>query len=294
MDSSRTADSAGPAQSLPDETKHPLIGPGDAPPYFRHNEAGRACLLIVADHAGRYFPAAMNRLGLAEWVVDRHVAWDIGSDELARCLADRLDAPAILAGFSRLLIDPNRQLHDATSVIEVSDGIAIPGNQGLSEADKARRVQSFFQPYHDAIAARLDAFEAEGKVPAMLSVHTCTPVFSEVVRPWHIGIMWDRDPRIAVPMMESLRRTDGVCIGDNEPYSGRHPHDFTIDFHAERRGLPHVGIEVRQDLVSDTEGARHWAGVLGDALKGVLDDPQLYRRFTAVGGTDAPGPGKTG
>ena len=107
-------------------------------------------------------------------------------------------------------------------------------------------------------------------------MHTCTPVFDRVVRPWHIGIMWDQDPRIPMPLMENLRRMDGICIGDNEPYSGRHPHDFTVDFHAERTGLPHVGIEVRQDLVSDDQGARKWAGILAAALQPVLDDDALF------------------
>ena len=178
-----------------------------------------------------------------------------------------------------------------TADVAISDGIAIPGNQGLTERQKSLRVQSFYRPYHDAIAARLDAFGAAGIVPALLSVHTCTPVFAEVVRPWHIGVMYDRDPRIAVPMMEGLRRIEGVCIGDNEPYSGRHPHDYTIDFHAEQRGLPHVGFEVRQDLVGTSEGALHWAAILADALSPVLRDPALYRRLEDVPDT-APSAGR--
>lgn len=279
MEPVRTAGFDPTAEHPSEDIRHPLIGPGDAPPFFRYNEDGGACALIVADHASPYFPAAMNQLGLADWVLERHVTWDIGSDELARALADRLDAPAILAGFSRLIVDPNRQLHDPTAFIEVSDGIAIPGNQDLSEDDKSLRVRSFFQPYHGAIGERLDAFEAEGQVPVLLSIHTCTPVFNQVVRPWHMGVMWDRDPRVAVPLMERLRRVEGVCIGDNEPYSGRHPYDFTIDHHAERRGLPHVGVEVRQDLVSDPDGARRWADILGEALEDVLEDPELYQRF---------------
>ncbi|MEJ8566761.1 N-formylglutamate amidohydrolase [Elongatibacter sediminis] len=265
---------------------YPLVEPGDSPPWFHYNTKGSANVLIVADHASPYFPAAMNRLGLAEWVLERHVAWDIGSADLARFLSDRLSAPALLAGFSRLIVDPNRQLHDPTAFIEVSDGIAIPGNQGLSDADKELRIQSFFRPYHDAIERRLDAFDSAGTVPVLLSIHTCTPVFSQVVRPWHVGVMWDRDPRVAVPMIEQLRRVEGVCVGDNEPYSGRHPYDYTIDFHAERRGLPHVGVEVRQDLVGTRAGAKKWAGILGDALETILADPELYRRFDAAGPAD--------
>jgi predicted N-formylglutamate amidohydrolase len=264
-------------QNFPEtSTGYPLIGPGDPPPFMTYNDHGAAQVLLAADHASPFFPAAMNQLGLADWVLERHVAWDIGSDQLTRYLADELDAQAVLAGFSRLIVDPNRKLDDPTAFAQVSDGIAIPGNLDLDEAQKALRAQSFFEPYHGAISARLDGFLARGIVPAFISVHTCTPVFDRVVRPWHIGVMWDRDPRIAVPMMENLRRMEGVCIGDNEPYSGRHPHDFTIDFHAEPRGLPHVGLEVRQDLVKTDDGARKWASILADALRPLLADRALY------------------
>lgn len=259
--------------------RYPLIGPGDPPPYMTYNDHGPAPVLLVADHASPFFPAAMNQLGLADWVLERHVAWDIGSDRLTRFLADQLNAQAVLAGFSRLIVDPNRKLDDPTAFIEVSDGIGIPGNIDLDEAQKALRVRSFFQPYHDAIETRLKRMMAAGSVPALISIHTCTPVFARVVRPWHVGILWDRDPRIAVPLMENLQRMDGICVGDNEPYSGRHPHDFTIDHHAEPAGLPHVGIEVRQDLVSDDEGARNWAGMLAEALGPILAEPLLYRRL---------------
>lgn len=267
-------------QTFPEtDGNYPLIGPGDPPPYMSYNDHGRAPVLLVADHASPFFPAAMNQLGLANWVLERHVAWDIGSDQLARCLADALDAQAVLAGFSRLIVDANRKPDDPTAFAEVSDGIAIPGNIDLDEAQKALRMQSFFKPYHGAIATRLNRFRSQQIVPAFISIHTCTPVFDRVVRPWHIGVMWDRDPRIAVPLMENLRAMDGVCIGDNEPYSGRHPHDFTVDFHAEPAGLPHVGIEVRQDLVSDDRGARKWAGILAAALRPLLADNELYRVF---------------
>jgi len=261
--------------------EYPLIEPGDPPPFMTYNDAGSAKVLLVADHASPYFPASMNQLGLADWVLERHVTWDIGSDLLARHLADLIDAPAILAGYSRLLVDPNRQLDDPTAFIEVSDGIAIPGNHGLSHEQKSLRIQSFFQPYHAAITDRLRKFQSGGTVPALISVHTCTPVFAQVVRRWHIGIMWDKDPRIAKPLMEKLSKMDEICFGDNEPYSGRHTHDFTIDHHAEPAGLPHVGIEVRQDLVGDAEGAAKWARVLAAPLQEILADEMLYRRLEA-------------
>lgn len=242
-----------------------------------YNEHGKAPVLLVADHASPFFPASLNQLGLADWVLERHVACDIGSGKLARFLADELDAQLVLAGFSRLIVDPNRKPDDPSAFPEISDGIAIPGNMDLDERDKALRVQSFFKPYHEAISAKLDAFLSRGVVPAIISVHTCTPVFDRVVRPWHIGIMWDTDPRIPVPLMAYFDRIEDICIGDNEPYSGRHPHDFTIDYHAEPAGLPHVGIEVRQDLVTHRDGARKWARILADGLRDILDDDDLYR-----------------
>ena len=254
-----------------------LIGPGDPPPYMTYHDHGSAPVLLVADHASPFFPASLNQLGLADWVLEQHVAWDVGVDELARFLADELDAQLVLAGFSRLIVDPNRRPDDPSAIPSISDGIAIPGNQDLDEQQRARRLHSFFWPYHNAITERLDRFSERGVVPAVIAVHTCTPVFDRVVRPWHIGVMWDKDPRIPVPLIEHFDRIPEICIGDNEPYSGRHPHDFTIDFHAETAGFPHVGFEVRQDLVDSREGAREWAGVLARGLDGILSDDDLYR-----------------
>jgi len=265
-------------QTFPDiDPADALIGPGDPPPFMTYNDHGRAPVLLVADHASPFFPAALNQLGLADWVLEKHVAWDIGVDELARCLADQLDAQLVMAGFSRLIIDPNRHPGDAGSIPEISDGIAVPGNQGLDDHQRAQRLHSFFKPYHEAIQRRLNSFLDRGVVPAMIAVHTCTPVFDRIVRPWHIGIMWDKDPRIPSHLLSYFEQHPEICFGDNEPYSGRHPHDFTIDFHAESAGIPHVGFEVRQDLVSDPAGAREWAGVLARALEGVLANESLYR-----------------
>jgi len=247
-----------------------LIGPEDPPPFNIYNEGGSAPVLLVCDHASAAFPAAMHQLGLADWVLEKHVACDIGAALVTRHLADRLDAPAVLSGYSRLIVDLNRQLHDVSAFIQVSDGIAIPGNLDLDEQEKQERVDSFFKPYHDAISRQLDQFEAHGETPAFVSIHTCTPVFNNVVRHCHIGVMWDQDERIPVPLMEALRSKPELSIGDNEPYSGRHPHDFTIDYHAESAGLPCVGIEVRQDLVSTPEGVRKWADILADAFEAVL------------------------
>ena len=256
----------------------PLIGPDDPPPFSIVNESGSAPVLLVCDHASREFPRAMQQLGVADWVLDKHVACDIGAAAVTRHLAGMLDAPAVLAGYSRLIVDLNRKLHEPSAFIKVSDGIAIPGNLEMTEEEKEARVQSFFNPYHDAISRKLAEFGDRSVVPAFISVHTCTPVFNRVVRQMHIGIMWDQDGRIPVPLIEKLDSMDGVCVGDNEPYSGRHPHDFTVDYHAERTGLPCVGIEVRQDLVNTDEGAQKWAGILAEALQAALADASIFAK----------------
>lgn len=261
-----------------DKRAWPLIGPDDPPPFEVVNPAGSAPFLLVCDHASRLIPPSLNKLGVADWVLDRHVACDIGAKALTLALSARFDAVAVLAGYSRLVVDLNRQLHDPSAFIKVSDGIAIPGNIELDETGRQARIASFFDPYHAAVSEALDGLAMRGHVPAVLSIHTCTPVYNRVVRRWHIGIMWDVDSRIAKPLLANLGQVPDLCVGDNEPYSGTHPNDYTIDHHAERNGLPCVGIEVRQDLVDSTEGAEQWAGILGDGLEPILADPGLYAR----------------
>ncbi len=256
----------------------PLIGPDDPAPVEVINPDGDKRVLLVCDHANRNFPAAMNKLGLDDVALERHIAWDIGAGDVTRLLAERFDAPAVLAGYSRLIVDYNRKLDDPTAFPEVSDGIVVPGNQGLSEADKIRRVISFYEPYHETIAGRVDEALAAGIVPAMISIHSFTPMFAGRARHWQIGVLWDTDPRVPTPFIEFLRgRLGEDCVGDNEPYSGRDPHDFTVDNHAECRRLPNVSIEIRQDLIDSEAGAREWAGHIGDALAPILADPALYQ-----------------
>jgi predicted N-formylglutamate amidohydrolase len=264
------------AASITSKPEYPLIGQDDPSPFTVYNPNGKAPVLLVCDHASRAFPAAMHQLGLADWVLDKHVACDIGAEMVTRHLADRLDAPAVLAGYSRLILDLNRQLDHDSAFIKTSDGIAIPGNQDIGEIERQQRIDSFFNPYHDEISQQLDRFRAKEVVPAFISIHTCTPVFNNVVRHCQIGVMWDSDPRIPLPLMNALRRDPELSIGDNEPYSGKHPDDYTIDFHAEDSGLANVGIEVRQDLVNTSEGAEQWANVLGEAFEEVLKDGSIY------------------
>jgi predicted N-formylglutamate amidohydrolase len=247
-----------------------LLDPRDPAPYRVLNAASLVPALVVGDHAGRAVPASLAGLGLDPLVFDLHVAWDPGSAEVAAVVARRLDAPAVLAGYSRLVVDPNRRLDDPTAFAEHSDGITIPGNVALSDDARARRASAIYHPYHDAIAVQLAAMRARGHAPALISIHSCTPVLDSVVRPWHFGVLWSRDGRIAQPLIARLREIGGLCIGDNQPYSGRHPQSFTLNHHAEAAGLPHVGIEVRQDLVADEAGATRCGNILADALAPIL------------------------
>ncbi len=263
-----------------------LLGAADPAPFQRLNPAGTARCLVVADHAGNAVPAALNGLGLAPSMLERHIALDRGSRAVATGLAQRLDAPALLANYSRLVVDLNRQLDDPTAFIENSDGQPIPGNQTLDEAAKKQRQDAIYHPYHDAIDELADEFLARGTTPAIVSIHSFTPRLDGRDRPWHTGVLWDRDPRIARPLIERLRRRGDLVVGDNEPYSGRHAADYTIDHHAEARGLPNVSIEIRQDLLEDAAGVRRWVEILFEDLAPILADAALYRPL------DGPGNGR--
>ena len=256
----------------------PLIDAGDPAPVSIINPEGKGRVLLTGDHVSNAIPAAMNNLGLAQEVMQQHVAYDIGSDRLIRHLSQHLDAPAVLAGYSRLIVDLNRSLEDPTAIPEISDGISIPGNQGLSRSEKAQRVRTFYTPYRVAIDRMLNQFRARGITPALISIHSFTPEMAGVWRPWHVGLLWDKDSRIPVPLLKRLRACpEEFNVGDNQPYSGKHPADYTIDHHAEANGLLHVSIEVRQDLVDSEEGAERWADILDQSLRDILANDQLYR-----------------
>jgi predicted N-formylglutamate amidohydrolase len=253
-----------------------LLSAGDPPPVEHVNTARTAPVLITCDHASRHVPKSLHNLGLDPESLKLHIGWDIGAADVSRGLSRRLDAPAILAGYSRLVIDCNRDLDDPTSMAAVSDGVPVPGNRDLSVADRARRAEAVFKPYHRAVEVALDGFAARDVRPAVLSIHSFTPVMNGFARPWHIGILWDRDPRMAVPMLAALRREAGLVIGDNEPYSAREPAGYTVRTHAEKRGLPHLNVELRQDLVATDAGTTEWADRLARVLTPILEDPALY------------------
>jgi predicted N-formylglutamate amidohydrolase len=254
----------------------PLLADDEPEPFEILNTELEAKLLVVCDHASNRIPRSLNNLGLDEYSMRRHIAWDIGAGEVSRFLSLSLNVPAVLANYSRLVVDCNRRLDDATAFRALSDGDEIPGNHLLTVGEKARRADAIYWPYHQVIADRIDHVCRPDFAPAMLSIHSFTPFFDNEHRPWEIGILWDTDPRIAVPLMASLKEK-GVIVGNNEPYSGRHPHDFTVHYHGEKRGLPHVSIEIRQNLLRDTGSRRRWAATLADCIRPILQDGDLYR-----------------
>lgn len=251
-----------------------LLASDEPAPFDLINEAGRLPALLLCDHASAFIPRSLGSLGLEETQLARHIALDIGAGAVTRRLAERLDAPALLAGFSRLIVDPNRILDAPSLIPEVSDGVVVPGNQALLPAAREARIATFHQPYHDAIEARLEAMvAAAGSVDAVgvISVHSLTPVMDGVERPWQVCVLWNRDPRLPVPLMARLRAL-GLTVGDNVPYTGRDTHGYTLHRHAEPRGLPNVLIEVRQDLIDTRHGAEEWSTLLAGALRDVLPE----------------------
>ena len=259
-----------------------LLRPGDPAPFEVFNPEGTAPVVFLCDHASNRVPRGLDCLGLPPAELERHIAWDIGAAAITRRLAAHFDAPAVLAGYSRLVIDCNRRLEDAQSILTLSDGTAVPGNRDLTARDVAARAGACFEPYHRACAAVLDRVEGRGEVPAVVMMHSFTPAMNGALRPWHAGVLWDGDDgRMALPLLRALRARDGLHVGDNEPYSGTSRHGYTMPAHAARHGRANVQIEVRQDLVADEAGIERWSAILIETLTGVLADPALYARRTA-------------
>ena len=235
--------------------------------------------MLVCDHASNRIPVSLASLGVSPADLETHFALDIGAADVVRHLSRRIGLPAVLAAYSRLVVDCNRALTDPTAFPERLESIDVPGNQSLDHDDRTLRANALFWPYHHAIRDRLAGLEAFAPAPALIAIHSFTPTFRGHARPWHIGVLWDKDPRIPIPLRDALKKIGGVIVGDNEPYSGKHPHDFTVDHHAEAEGLAHVSVEIRQDLIDTPEGVAHWGDLLSEALTPILSGPGLYEHW---------------
>jgi predicted N-formylglutamate amidohydrolase len=235
-------------------------------------------LLILCDHAQNHVPEDLHTLGLRSEDLHRHIAFDLGAEGVARFLATMLGAPAVISQFSRLLVDPNRGLDDPTLIMEVADGLVIPGNVGLSLAAREERLDRFYRPYDAAIGRAVDAAIDAGKPPMILSIHSFTQAWKGAPRPWHASVLWDKDPRVPMPLIERLKTIPDAVIGDNVPYSGQLKGD-TLYRHATERGLAHALVEVRQDLILGEEGQAAWGAHLARVVSDVLQSAEGLHRI---------------
>jgi predicted N-formylglutamate amidohydrolase len=238
-------------------------------------------ILLVCDHANFRFPKSLGDMGLDPFARRCHLAIDIGAGPLTEKLAESLGVTAVVQNYSRLIVDCNRQLMDPGAFLEYGDGILVPGNRNLHQADKDLRANALYWPYHRAIEEQIERLRNGGPPPAFISIHSFTPVLNGESRAWQVGVLWDKDQRLREIFLEGFRAA-GYYVGDNVPYSGKAPQDFTIDHHAEEIGLPHIGIEIRQDLIDDEAGVSEIAGVMHKIIASIPDRIDMKdKRITA-------------
>jgi predicted N-formylglutamate amidohydrolase len=253
--------------AAPGTPEYQLLAADEPPAFMEVGRHRRSNFLIVVDHASRRIPRRLGDLGLPAAELERHIAWDIGSLAVARQVAATLDAPLVAQNYSRLVIDCNRDPTVASSIPIVGESIQIPGNVGLSAQQIGARRSEIFDPYHGHLRALLDARQAAGRPTILVSQHSMTNIFRGVRRAMHAAILYNRDRRFAGLVLDMLRREPDLQVADNEPYFVSDETDYTIPRHGEARGLPHVEIEIRQDLLHDSAGQASWAQRIADALR---------------------------
>lgn len=248
-----------------------LLSNADPAPVESLRLDGTSPLFLTCDHAGRRFPAALGTLGLGPDDLERHIVCDIGAGGVTRALSERLDAAAVLQRYSRLVVDCNRAptAHDYIAV--QSEDTEIPGNRHVDAAEVEARTREIFAPYHRAIREALDARAAAGRWTVLVAMHSCTPVYHGVWRPWHVGVLYDRDDRFARVMLDLLSEGGELTIGENQPYELTHDRDYAVPLHGEDRGLLHVELEIRQDLIGDADGQEQWAARLATIFHRALE-----------------------
>jgi predicted N-formylglutamate amidohydrolase len=245
-----------------------LLAADEPEPVVVLNPGSTAPIMLVCDHASRRFPKKLGTMGLDPVARRCHLALDIGAGALTTKLAESLGVTAVLCQYSRLVVDCNRQLMDPGAFLEFGDGIIVPGNRNLHADDKELRSNAIYWPYHKVVDAEIARLKAEDVTPVFVSIHSFTPVMNGESRTWEMGVLWDKD-RITAEIFVNGLRDAGYLVGDNEPYSGMAPQDFTIDHHAEPIGLPHVGIEIRQDMIHHDDGVDRIAEVMHKVIESV-------------------------
>ena len=247
------------------ELTETLLAPDETDPFVILNADSIVPVLLVCDHASNRFPRSLGTMGLDYLNRVSHIALDIGANAVAETLADNLGATAVLCQYSRLIVDCNRELIDDSAFLECSAGVDVPGNNNLQESEKEIRASEIYWPYHNAIKDQIVRLKRLGIDPVVISIHSFTPVINGNDRKWEIGVLWDKDPITAEIFLTRLGEA-GYLVGDNEPYSGKDPEDFTIDYHAESIGLPHVGIEISQNLINHDAGVERVSIILKEII----------------------------
>ena len=247
------------------ELNETLLAPDEPTPFVILNKDAILPVLLVCDHASNRFPRSLGTMGLDYLNRVSHIALDIGANAVAETLADNLGDTAVLCQYSRLIVDCNRELIDDSAFLECSAGVDVPGNNNLQESEKEIRASEIYWPYHNAIKDQIVRLKRHGIDPVVISIHSFTPVINGNDREWEIGVLWDKDPVTAEIFLTRLGEA-GYLVGDNEPYSGKDPEDFTIDYHAESIGLPHVGIEISQNLINHDDGVENVSDILKEII----------------------------
>lgn len=248
----------------------PLLAIDEPPPYAVVNQDGASPYLLLCEHASNRIPRALGDLGLPDAERRRHIAWDIGVSALSQHLSRTLDAPLFMTNYSRLVIDCNRPLAAPSAIPEISETTEIPANIGLTDAERAQRIETLFTPYAEAVARRLDLLQQEGRRPIVVGIHSFTPVYFGRRRPWHAGILYGEAADFGQALIRGLRMEATLTIGDNEPYTIHRDEDYTVPVHADARGLPGALIEVRHDLIDTFSGVAEWGSRLTRCLEVAL------------------------
>lgn len=233
------------------------------------NRHGRGAAVLICEHASHFIPPAYAELGLSPADQVRHIGWDIGARGLARELAALLDAPLVLATYSRLMLDLNRPVDAGDSIVVHSEDTRIPGNAELSAAERELRKQRIYDPFHAELDALIDQRLQLSLATAVVSIHSFTPSYRGIERPWHVGVISQNDRRLADALLQSLAANPDLCIGDNLPYGPQDGVYHSLERHGEARGLRGAMIEVRNDLL-DEQGQKRWAHTLNEALSAAL------------------------
>ncbi len=255
-----------------------LLGSADESPVVEHNPQGPSPFLLTSDHFGRALPKSLGDLGLPESELTRHIALDIGIAGVARALSERLNAHLIAQAYSRLVIDCNRPFTSSSSIPLISEATTIPGNEGLTRQAIEARRREVFTPYHRHIAEVIERRAAAGQPTVLVSLHSFTPIYAGIKRPWHVGTLYQKDTRLPPLLLKGLRAQGDLVVGDNEPYAVSNETDYTIPVHGEARGLMNTGIEIRQDLIGDQAGEAEWA----ERLAAIFGEIEIELRAQAL------------